>query len=86
QLTREVEAQINKLWKEVDEKLAKSKYIAGENLTVADILLTVIANWSGYFPGITLGTNLKRLLKEVSSMPNYQKAMKEEQIEYKAAA
>lgn len=78
--------QINKLWKEADEKLENSKYIAGNTLSAADILLTVIANWSGNFTGITLGTNVKRLLKEVSALPSYQKALKEEQVEYKAAA
>lgn len=78
--------QINKLWKEVDEKLAKTKYIAGDSITGADILLTVIANWSSYFEGITLGSNVKRLLKEVSSRPTYQKALEQEQVEYKVAA
>ncbi len=77
---------INKLWKEVDEKLATSKYIAGDTLTAADILLTVIANWSPNFQGVVLGANVKRLLKEVIALPSYQKALKEEEVEYKAAA
>lgn len=77
---------INKLWKEADEKLAKSKYLAGDTLTAADILATVIANWSSYFPGITLGANVSRLLKEVSSRPAFKKAMEAEKVEYKAAA
>jgi glutathione S-transferase len=85
-LTKITVEQINKLWKEVDETLEKSKYIAGDSITAADILLTVIANWSGNFTGITFGANVKRLLKEISARPSYQKALKDEQVEYKAAA
>ena len=85
-MMKNVVENINKLWKEVDEKLANSKYIAGETVTAADILLTVIANWSGNFEGITLGNNVKRLLKEISARPSYQKARQDEQVENKAAA
>ena len=79
--------QINKCWKEVDERLAKNPYICGKEMTAADILLTVLANWGGYFPKQpTLGANVKRLIKEISSRPSYQKALQAEKVEYKAAA
>ena len=79
--------QIEKLWDEVDARLAQNPYLCGKELTAADILLTVIANWSGYFPQpVKLGANVKRLLKEVTSRPAYQQALKLEQVEYKAAA
>jgi len=78
---------INKLWAEVDQRLATHKYICGDHMTVADILLTVIANWSHNVPSpVTLGANTKRLIKEISNRPAYQKAMQAEQVEYKAAA
>jgi len=78
---------ISKLWEEVDQHLSSNTYVCGEQITVADILLTVIANWSGNAPRpITLGPNVKRLLKQVSSRPAYQMALREEQVEYKAAA
>lgn len=86
QLMKSVVSQINTLWKEADETLAKRPHISGESLTVADILLTVIANWNGAFPGVTLGAEVKRLLKEVSSRPAYRKALQTENVEYKAAA
>lgn len=38
-----------------------------------------------YLP-VTLGANVKRVLKDVSSRPAYQKTLAAEQIEYKAAA
>ncbi|MDE3016038.1 MAG: glutathione S-transferase family protein [Pseudomonadota bacterium] len=80
-------AQINKLWAEVDARLAKNKYLCGNNFTAADILLTVIANWGITWPAqATIGPNVKRLIKEVSQRPAYQKALKTEEVEYKAAA
>jgi glutathione S-transferase len=80
--------QINKLWAEVDARLAKNAYVCGKNITGADILLTVIANWGTYFPpgSVTFGNNVKRLIKEISSRPAYKKALATEQVEYKAAA
>jgi glutathione S-transferase len=77
--------QINKLWEEVDARLEKNQYLAGNEITLADILLTVIANWSGNFPAIKIGERTKKLLKTVSSLPSYQKAMAAEDVKYKVA-
>jgi len=78
---------INVLWALVDARLAKQKYVAGEQFSAADILLTVIANWTSNVPGtITFGEHVKRLLKEVSARPAYQKTLTAEHVEYKAAA
>lgn len=80
-------AKINDLWAIVDKRLADHAYVCGTSISAADILLTVIANWSQYMPKpITLGSNVKRLLKEVSQRPAYQKALTAEKVEYKAAA
>lgn len=76
-------AQIQSLWDEAEVRLAKTKYLAGDSVTAADILVTVIANWG--LP-VTLGPNVKRLITEISQRPAYQKALKTEEIEYKAAA
>lgn len=78
---------INDLWAILDERLAKNPYVCGDALSAADILLTVIANWSHNVPQpVMLGANVKRLLKEISSRPSYQKALAAEKVEYKAAA
>ncbi len=80
-------SQINKLWEEVDSRLANSPYLAGKELTAADILLAVIANWSAKFEGkIKIGENAKRLFRNIIARPSYQKALTTEQVEYKAAA
>lgn len=83
ELAKVIAAQIQTLWDEAEVRLAKHKYLAGDTLTAADILITVIANWG--LP-VTLGPNVKRLIKEVSARPAYQKALKTEEVEYKAAA
>ena len=78
---------VEKLWVEVDERLAKQPYVCGNECTAADILLAVIANWGAYFPApIKLGDNVKRMLREVTKRPAYQKALATEGVEYKAAA
>ena len=80
--------QIQKYWNEADAHLANNKYLAGDTPTMADILMSVIANWSGYFPEgqIIIGQNVKRVIKEMIARPSYQKALAAEQVEYKAAA
>lgn len=79
--------QINKLWKEVENRLASAPYLCGENCTIADILLTVIANWSGNVPqSIQIGPNTMQLIKNVVARPAYQKALATEKVEYKALA
>jgi len=88
QLFKIVFQQINKLWAEADQRLANNPYLCGKSITAADILVTVIANWGAWFPegSVTLGSNVKRLIKEISSRPSYKKALADEQVEYKAAA
>lgn len=75
--------QVQELWNEADARLANTKYLAGDKVSAADILMAVIANWN--MP-VTLGTNVKRVLKDVIARPAYQKAIAAEKIEYKAAA
>lgn len=82
-LTKATLAQVQALWDEADQRLATTHYLAGDSITAADILLAVIANWG--LP-VTLGANVKRVLKDVVARPAYQAALKAEEIEYKAAA
>jgi glutathione S-transferase len=63
------------------------RYICGKDVSAADIALTVIANWGSYYPQQpTIGPNVKRMLREIIARPSYTKALKLEQVEYKAAA
>ncbi len=77
---------MNALWAEVEQRLEKSAYLAGENLTIADILMTVIANWSARMTRpVLIGPKTKALFQKIISRPSYQKALEVEQVEYKAA-
>ena len=80
--------QINKLWADIDSHLAKTKFICGDKISAADILITVIANWGiGMFPfEINYGANVKRMIKEVIARESFKAALQREGVEYKAAA
>ncbi len=78
---------LNELWNEVEQRLSQQPYLCGKNITMADILMTVIANWSGMLPRpVTVGPNTKKLFQNVIERPAYKKALDTEQVEYKAAA
>lgn len=81
------QTRVQALLNDVDAHLANSKYLAGDNVTIADILLAVIANWSGKIAKpVTPGANIKRVLRDIVARPSYQQALKTEQVEYKEAA
>ena len=75
---------VQKLWDEVEARLEHHAYIAGNTPTVADILLTVIANWTLPKP-LHFGNRTTTLLKAISQRPSYQKALEAEGVTYKAA-
>ena len=78
---------INKLWTEVEDRLSQSTYICGEQVTIADILLTVIANWSPNVPKpVMIGTRTKAMFSKIIERPAYKKALDAEQVTYKMAA
>jgi glutathione S-transferase len=78
---------LNKMWDYVEQQLSQTPYLAGEQITMGDILMTVIANWSARMPKpITIGPNTKKMLQKVITRPAYKKALETEQVEYKVAA
>jgi glutathione S-transferase len=80
-------ASIQALWDEAEARLAKTPFLAGNDVTAGDILLTVIANWNSWMPQpMTYGANVTRVLKAVAARPAYQKALATEKVEFKAAA
>lgn len=82
-----VRDQIMQLWDIIDAQLAKTPYLAGKEVTAADFLMTVMANWGSTFPNpIKLGNNARRVVKEISARPSFKKALQTEGVEYKAAA
>ncbi len=80
-------ASIQGLWNDVESTLQTQEYVCGKSCTLADILLTVIANWSTNLQQpVTFGPKTKALFQRVVARPAYQLALKEENITYKVAA
>ena len=78
-------AQIQKYWDEIEERLTSNQYLCGDKFTVADILVTVIANWSfAMKEQINFSAKTKAFFSRVISRPSYQKALQVENITYKA--
>jgi glutathione S-transferase len=78
---------IQSLWDDADQQLAKTAFLAGDTLTMGDILMAVIANWStSLIQPIQFGEHVKRVIRQVISRPAYQKALSVESVEYKVAA
>lgn len=79
--------QVTSLWQDVEGQLAEQPYLAGTECTVADILLTVIGNWSANFGDkIVIGPKARAMFAKVIARPAYQKALATEGVEYKMAA
>jgi glutathione S-transferase len=78
--------QINKLWNEVEERLATRSYLCGEQPTAGDILLTVIGNWLAENSSVHIGPKTRALFGRIVKRPAYQKALAEERVEYKMAS
>ena len=82
----EMTGRIQAYWDEVEQHLNQHAFIAGDRMTAADILLTVIANWTPGLLDIAFGPKTKALFRTVTARPAFQKALATEQVTYKAAA
>lgn len=78
---------IQKYWDEVESVLEKSEYIAGNDITLGDILLTVIASWTPIVSKDNrFGAKTQAWLKKVAARPTYVKAVEHEKQGVKHAA
>jgi glutathione S-transferase len=72
------------LWQIVDKHLANQKYMVSEAPSIVDYLLAVYANWGNAFEGIKieLGSNVRRLISEVSELPEFKRAYQVESANF----
>ncbi len=81
-----LEGKIQEAWDTVEHALQDKDYVAGKEITVADILLAVIANWT---PKVTdkvkFGAKTQAYLKRVTARPSFQQALAREEVQYKVA-
>lgn len=78
-------ARIQDLYDDVENTLAKTKYLAGAEMTIADVMFAVFSHW-GQPNGLKFGANTQRVIAEVCNMPSFKKANVAEGSPYKAAA
>jgi glutathione S-transferase len=79
------EARVQMLWDDVEAQLNKTTYIAGANITVADLMLCTMANWLAATQP-KFGPKTIALIKNVTARPSYKAALATEEVTYKAAA
>ena len=81
------EKKIQKLWDLVEAQLGRTKYVAGDEISLGDILGTVISNWTPHIKAdITLGEKTKAWVKDVMARPTYKKAQADEKPQKASAA
>lgn len=86
-LIKSISAKIQGLWNEVEDQLAQGDYICGSEITVADILLTVISSWTPRVGlAVEFGPRCKALFERISSRPAYQESVAAESDAQKKAA
>ena len=72
---------ITRLWKTVEQQLAKQNFLGGDQASAADIMLAVYFRWGANFPvEIKMGPNTQKMLLAVLAMPSFKRALTAEQI------
>lgn len=71
---------VQMMWDEVEAHLANNKYLAGSQMSIGDILMTVIAQWQ---PPVcktpfNFGPNTMRVMNEVKAMPSWTRVTEDE--------
>tara|TARA_Y100001934_G_C12301037_1_gene749917 strand:+ start:65 stop:691 length:627 start_codon:yes stop_codon:yes gene_type:complete len=80
--------QVSNYWAILDKRLADRKFICGDKPCHADYMVAVYSTWNERFPtaDIKLGDNIKRMIKDVMSLPEFKSAYEKENVELKMAA
>ncbi len=86
-LYKMIVGKIQEAWDMIEAELADKDYMVDNTITIGDVLLTVIANWTPRVTNdVVFGPKTKAYFARVTSRPSYQQALKAEQVEYKVAA
>ncbi len=84
EVLKQLAVPVSNLWAILDRELEEKRFITGDEPTIVDYLATVYASWEKNFPdaGIVLGANVRRLINDVSVLPEFQAGYKKENLEY----
>ncbi|GAA3556877.1 MULTISPECIES: glutathione S-transferase family protein [Marinobacter] len=70
---------LTNLWQIVEDRLADTPYMGGNEPNIVDLLLTVYASWGPNFPvTIPLGPRAERMIAGVTSLPSFAEAVRRE--------
>jgi glutathione S-transferase len=75
---------VSELWKIVDVRLAENDFMAGDQVSILDYLITIYAGWGNVFPqvNIPLGENVLRVIKHVMTLPEFKIAIQKEDMQF----
>ncbi len=77
--------EVSRLWAVVEQRLQQQRFLGGEQLSAADIMLAVYSRWSAAFPvDIVIGPNTQAMLQHVIDRPTFQQALRAEQAQQAA--
>lgn len=77
---------VSELWKVVDDQVGNKPFLDGDQISAADIMLTVYSRWGAYHPiDIEIGPNAQRMIDAALNMPSFQRAVADEEAQSKAA-
>ena len=84
EVLKQLAKSVSNLWTILDKELERKRFVIGDEPTIVDYLVTVYASWEKNFPdaGIVLGANVRRLIDNVSALPEFQDGYKKENLEY----
>ncbi len=79
---------LSPLWQILDKRLSTHKFILGDTPSHMDYMAAVFSAWNNYFPDtqITLGENVKRLVKDVEALPEFVSGFEADKAEFTPAA
>ncbi|KAK1590372.1 glutathione S-transferase domain-containing protein [Colletotrichum navitas] len=78
-IAKRTDAKMHSCLKLVDDRLANNKWLAGQNLSAADIMIVFsLTTMRGFYPLVDLSQygNILRYLKDVAERPAYREALK----------
>lgn len=70
EICKSSDAKIQKAWDDIEQHLGKNKFLAGDQMSVADVLMSVIYNWRNAAKLSTnYGPNTQRVVDAVCAQP-----------------
>ena len=78
---------INHLWQVVESRLAHTPFLGGQQVSAADIMLSVYSRWGDSFPvNIHIGHKAQNMIDQIVARPSFKLALENEAAQERAHA